>query len=227
MVQTLKGSLLIAGLLAVLTIAWLVGEVAWTVRQLRPHLEVTLENIDRTVIVAGAAAGDLEQGSRAWKKASEQQASETTAAMRNVNADAARLSSFISRTDVSVNSMLLPALAVALDRQDTALLANQSKLGTNLDGLKTVAEALERTIQDADAQISSPDIKASLDNLSASSKNMATGMANLAGVTLDAKQAADYELAQLKKPASVWLGVLKFVLSYGSDARVLFTGGIK
>jgi hypothetical protein len=222
-----RRALEVAGLVALAALVWLVGEAAWTVRQLRPHLEVTLENIDRVTIVAGVTASEVQKGALEWQKASKAQSSATTKVLSHADAVAAQFSSFVSALDLSLTSGLIPQLQAIAQEQNSALLSNQARVGTNLDTLQQATSALRKTVQDADAQISSPDIRASLDNLSLSSKQMADGMTNLAGVTKDAKDAADYELAQLRKPASVWLGVLKFVLSYGSDARVLFTGGVK
>lgn len=194
------------------------GELAWTMHTVRPHLNITLENIDRTVIVAGAAAGDIERSARAWEAASKTQATQTTVALSHVTAAANALSSFVSKTDSSLNANLIPTASSVLSAQNVALLENQAQLRSSL-------QTLETTISDADKQIASPQIANSLSNIEASTLNLNAGIKNLTGVTADAKDAADYELAQLKKPIAVWRRVLQFVLSSGSDARVLFTGG--
>jgi hypothetical protein len=222
-----KLALQLAGTLALVALGWLCVEGALTVHALRPHALVTLENIDRVTIVAGVTASEVQKGALAWQQASADQSKYATRALGSSQATLASLQTLVRRTDASLNGSVLPSLAASLNEQNQALSGNQARLGANLDELKTTTKALRQMVEDADGQISSPDIKASLDNLTLSSKDMATGMANLAGVTKDAKDAADFELAQLKKPANFWLGVLKFVLNYGSDARVLFTGGVK
>lgn len=200
------------------------GEFAWTIHTTRSHLEQTLTDLDRTVIIAGGAARDVELGARQWQTASSAQLAATqnilqgaNRALSNVNAGAVALTTFISRTDKSLNDGLFSEATSVLAEQTSALQLNQTKLSQSLD-------TLTKTLTDADTTIASPQIANSLSNIEASTLNLNAGIKNLTGVTADAKSAADYELEQLKKPAKVWLQVLKFVLGYGADARGLFVG---
>lgn len=201
------------------------GELAWTMHTVRPHLIQTVTDLDRTVIIAGGAARDVELGARQWQTASSAQLAATqnilrgaNQALSNVNAGAAALTTFISRTDKSLNDGLFSEATSVLATQASELSSNQTKLSESLS-------TLTKTLTDADTTIASPQIANSLSNIEASTLNLNAGIKNLTGVTADAKDAADYELAQLKKPIAVWRRVLQFVLSSGSDARVLFTGG--
>jgi chromosome segregation ATPase len=200
------------------------GEVAWTIHTSRSHLNQTLTDLDRTVIIAGATAGDVERASRKWEEASESQIQATTKVLSSVSAVAAQTGVLLSRTDNSLNSLLTPQMLSALNQQNDALLSNQAALRDNLSALRSATDSLKLTLSDADKQIASPQIANSLSNIEASTLNLNAGIKNLTGVTADAKAAADYELAQLQKPEKVWMAILKFVLQYGADARGLFVG---
>jgi hypothetical protein len=200
------------------------GEVAWTIHTSRSHLNQTLTDLDRTVIVVGATAGDVERASRKWEEASESQIQATTKVLSSVSAVAAQTGVLLSRTDNSLNSLLTPQILSALNQQNAALLSNQAALRDNLFALRSATDSLKLTLSDADKQISNPAIANSLSNIEASTLNLNAGVKNLVGISADGKSAADYELEQLKKPAAVWLQVLKFVLGYGADARGLFVG---
>jgi hypothetical protein len=208
-----RRALEVAGLVALAALVWLVGEAAWTVRQLRPHLEVTLENIDRVTIVAGVTASEVQKGALAWQKASATQSESATRVLGSSQATFASLQTLVKRTDASLNGSVLPSLAASLNEQNQALSANQARLGANLDELKTATVALQRTILDADSTFASPDVKSSLDAVSAATTDAAASMANLKGVTSDAKQAADYELKVLEAPVSKIKAALLFAVT--------------
>src|SRR5258708_38396116 len=135
----LQGLLLVAGV-------WICCEGAYTLHVLRPKLLVTVENVDRATIAAGVAASHLEKGSDIWLQASKTQATETTKAMRSVNAVAERASILLSRTDDSLNANLLPSLTKTIQDQNGALLESESFLKENL-------LASQKLLLDADAQI--------------------------------------------------------------------------
>ena len=77
----MKTALDIAKLLAYCALIVLLGECAFAVHRLRPKLEVTVSNIDRATIAAGAAAGNIEKASRQWKATQEQVAKDSTAVL--------------------------------------------------------------------------------------------------------------------------------------------------
>lgn len=222
----MKRALEVAGLLALAAVAWLCCESALTVRYARDRSVYTFDQVNKVLRESSQTLDELRKASTTWNEASKTQVRQVSSAMSNVGAAAAQFTTSFAVLEKSASSVF-SATQTAIEQQNATGLLNQARLGADLDSLQSAVKTLDRLTADADAQISSPDIKTSLENFSLSSKQMADGMTNLAGVTKDAKDAADYELAQLRKPASVWLGVLKFVLSYGSDARVLFTGGVK
>lgn len=192
-------------------------ELNSTLRDIHAHTTVTLENLDRNLIILGVTLTEVQKGAKEWQTASVIQSKSATAVLGSVQATTASLQTLVRRTDASLNDSVLPSLAASVNTQNQALLQTQSNLQTGLT-------LLQQTLRDADAQIKDPALAASLANIQASTGNLNAGIQNLVGVTADAKTAADYELAQLQKPGKIWLDVLKFVLGYGSDARGLFVG---
>ena len=201
----------IIGLALGLALFWLALEAAWTVHELRPKLAVTITNIDRATIAAGAAAGNVEKASRAWKAASEEQASQTTKAMSSVSAAAEQLTQFISRTDNSLNSQFIPSLQTALQEENAAMLESQKSLQSNL-------ESAQKVLLDADKVIADPAIKASVDNLSLSVKNTAEITGNVAATTESVKNGVDYEVKQIMAPVSKVKMILLFVVKVARTA---------
>jgi hypothetical protein len=214
----------IVKILCLVAATWFFAELAWTIHAVRPKALVTIDNVDRTVIVTGAAAGDVEKAARKWQEASESQVAATSTVLSDVSVLVGRTTALLSRTDNSLNSLLTPQILSALNQQNAALLSNQERLQGNLTALQSATVSLNKTLTDADAQVSNPAISNSLSNLEASTLNLNAGVKNLTAVTADAKSAADYELQQLQKPEKVWMAFLKFVLQYGANARGLFTG---
>jgi hypothetical protein len=192
-------------------------EVRGFVHDVRSHTVVTLENLDRNLIVLGVTLTEVQKGAKSWQQASDIQSKSATAVLGSVQATTASLQTLVKRTDASLNDSVLPSLAASVNTQNQALLQTQSDLQTGLT-------LLQQTLKDADAQIKDPAIAQSLANIQASTQNLNAGIVNLTGVTADAKNLADYEVKQLETPEKVWLAVLKFVLGYGASARGLFVG---
>jgi hypothetical protein len=191
-----------AKLLAYCALILLLGEAAWTLHRLRPKLEVTVSNIDRATIAAGAAAGNVEKASRAWEKSSMEQSSKTTAAMSAVSVSAERLSTFVSRTDASVNSDLLPALTLSIRQQNASLLQSQEGLQDNLKEMLKATQSLRKDLDDADRTISGPELKETLQNTADASKNAVVVTQNLAATTADVREGVHYEVRQLEAPVT-------------------------
>jgi len=213
-----KRALEVAGLLALLALGWLATELAWTTHVTRPKVLVTLENVDRVAIVAGVTASEVQKGALEWQKASKAQSSATTKALSHVDAVAAQFSSFVSATDKSLNSGLIPQLQAIAQEQNSALLSNQARVGANLDTLQNELESLRRTTDAATAQISDPSIKTSLANVAAASEQMA-------GVASDAHTESGLIVAQTReafKPKNKVLAVLQLIGGGTVTAAELF-----
>ena len=203
--RTLTALLLFAGIMVC-------GEVAWTIQKIRPELEVTISNVDRATIAAGAAAANVEKASRAWQQASKDQSSKTTKAMSDVSAAAEQFTMFVSRTDASVNGVLVPQLKTSIEQQNAALLDNQKQLQASLQNVAESSTGLQKFLTDADVQISNPQIKKSVDNVAVSTENLAVATDQAAATMKSVKSGVDYEVAQIEKPVSKVKAVLLFVV---------------
>jgi hypothetical protein len=206
--------------LAVLSVV--LGEVAWTIHRIRPKVEVTISNADRTLIIMGAAATHLEKAAGTWEQASKSQALATSQTMLNVGAAAKQLSGFISRTDSSVNSVLLPALSNSITEQSAALLVTQKELQTNLSQMGQATQQLQATLAAANAVIADPQIKETLLHVDETSANVAESTKHLERSTQDVQDVADYYKKKLTTPVSFWKTLLTNALQFGSQARILF-----
>jgi hypothetical protein len=196
--------------LVLLALTAFLGELAYSIHQLRPKLEVTVSNADRALIAAGAAAGNLERASRAWEQASKEQSAQTTKAMSNVSAAAKGLSTFVSRTDASVNSSLFPQITEAIRQQNAALLTSQNALQSNLSQIAQATTQLQKTLADADKVIADPAIKESVDSLAFSSQNLVVATSEGAASMQDVHKALDYEIHELTKPVSKLKAAMEF-----------------
>ena len=192
--RVLHALLVLAGIVAL-------GEVAYTVHVVRPKILVTITNVDRAAIAAGAAAGNLEKASRAWEKSSQDTASNTLKAMSNVSAAAAQLTSSVSVVEKSVSGLLLTSEQV-ITQQSANLSTSQTALQNSLLEVQKTNQALQKTLVDADAQIANPAIGQSVNNLAEMTKQGAATMTEAAGTVKDVHTAADYELKQLLAPVS-------------------------
>ena len=202
-----------AKLLVYCALILLLGECAWAVHRLRPKLEVTVSNIDRATIAAGAAAGNLERASRTWEKSSQEQAIRTTSAMQSVDAAAKQLTLLVSRTDDSMNLSLFPTISKAIQSQNAALLDNQKALSVNLAAMSQATAALQKDLDDADRTISGPELKETLQNTADATRNAVVVTQNLAATTADVREGVHYEVRQLEAPVTKVKAVFNIALT--------------
>jgi hypothetical protein len=189
--------------LTLVALILLLGKATIVLNELEPKLANTIENTNRALIAAGAAAGNLEKASEKWEQASQSQSTQTTLAVSHVNAVVEQLSTFITKTDASLNVSLFPALTQAINQQNAGLLTSGQTFSGVLDQAKKV-------LTDADAQVTNPSINASLANVDAATLETAQAMQNVHAET-------DLILGQTRK-AFAPESRLK------SIARMIFTG---
>jgi hypothetical protein len=206
-------------LLAVVT--WLVAECGWTVHKFRPQLSLTMTNVDRAMIAAGAAAGNVEKASRAWQETSKAQSESTLQAMSNVAVAAKQITGLVSRTDESINSSLIPSLTKAINDQNALLGESQQNLQANLLQTLKASQQLQKTLADADATIADPAIKQSIENLAVATKNASDSTEHLSQITASGERTAQYYEKKLTTPAGFLKTFVQFVLQVGSEARIL------
>jgi hypothetical protein len=211
--------------IAILVVSALLSLVLWDlhsfIRDGRTTAATTMRDLHVTVIEAGLTLKNLREASLEWKKASQTQSQQTTQAMSGVSAAASKLTSFVARTDESINSQIIPRLSTVLEQQSLALLQTQLDLQANLKEILVTTQQLQKTLADADAQLASPAIQKTLDNLSVASENMSEATGHLANITADGEKTADYYAKRLMTPQSFIKTVALTVLRLGSEARLL------
>ena len=176
------------------------------VKALGDEASATLENLNRTVVIAAGAFTNVEKGARSWRDNSDAQATQSTEALKNLNAAAKSLDSLVISTDKSLNSLLLPSLSAAIDDQNAALRQTER----NVDAAVTVATA---TLADADRQLANPRIAESVDNVADSSKSLAIATAAGAATLQKVQQGVEYEVNSLMKPVRKAKAVLLFIVT--------------
>lgn len=193
-------------IVALLAIIALCAIIAYYALKTAPRVGQTVEDLDRSVIIIGATATNLEKASRVWQQASQDQASVTSKAMSNVSAAAAAVTSLALHTDSSINSNLIPSLTATVSDQNAQLVETQRELQKQLAGVGAVTASTQRMIADADTQVKNPDIAATF-------KSVATTTNEAAGTMTSIHRGVDYEVSELMKPISkvkaVALAVLK------------------
>ena len=187
--------------IALVAVTWLAGECAYTVHELRPKAELTLEHINRATIAAGAAAANVERASRKWQEASQNQIAQSTAVLSETKQTLARIRLLVQDTDVSLTT-LSSALTTAIDQQNQSLLQTQRGLQTAISGIGLTTSQASKVLADADAQITSPDIQKTLDNVATSSANLAQATQDGAATMKDVRVAVDKEVATLLAPVN-------------------------
>ena len=197
-------------------LALAVGLLAWLALDLHRFIgkaTVTVENYDRLAIITGAAMTSVQKGAKTWEESSKSQVLITSKAMSNVSAAASALTSFISKTDESVNSTLLPTLSRAIDSQNASLLETQSEVQKNLILAQPAILDLAVASHSAANVLSDPDIKVALDNGAKSTQNLAVATDNFAATTAKVRQGVDYEVNELMKPVKKVKAIFLFLVT--------------
>jgi hypothetical protein len=182
---------------------------------IKPKLVNTIENTNRAVIAAGAAAGNVEKASRAWQSASEREIQNSNQLLATMNASAKSLDGLIRATDKNLNEELLPSISEAIQHQDLELTNSQAQLRGNLIAMQKATVRLESTLTDADQILADPTIKVSLDNIEMTSHNVSAGTAELAATATDVRQVADKFRETYLKPVNIWWATLEKILGIG------------
>lgn len=200
----------IATLAALTAIVALAVEGVIALHSLRPRAAVTLDNLDRTIIIAGVAATHLEKASDVWEKASAEQSSKTLAVLSDANVAVNRFSTFISRTDSSLNLSLAPALMQSVQQQNVSLLETQVALRSSLS-------RVESTVGDIDSRVNDPAIASSVHRIDMAAGEMVESMANVKATTADIKQVADKVREDYLKPQKFAWALVKELAGFGGS----------
>ena len=192
----------ILGAVALVLLIFCLGVVAHVLWQVAPSVEPTVRDMHTTVLEAGLTLKNLREASQSWKEASEKQTSETTQAMSNLSGAARNLSGFISRTDESLNSRVLPSLTDMLTQQNSALLESQKRLQENLQSIAETTQQAQMVLVDADKVIAGPELKTTLDKVATSSENLASATEHADKSMAKVEQGVTYEVNELMKPVN-------------------------
>lgn len=206
-------TVLIQGLtVLVLVLAiFILGVVAVEMIRLGPTLEITAKELHDTVHKTELTMEELRKGAKTWQQASKEQASATTLAMSNVDAAVERFTLFVSHTDASINSSLLPSLTDALQTQNASLLTTQKQLQANLQEMEYVTQQLQQTLADADKQIADPQVKIAIDNLATASQSVASATDHADKTMASVQQGVEYEVHEITKPVSAAKKAVLFI----------------
>jgi len=213
----LKHVLAILQAIALLLLIAVLGAVLILINALRPKAVQALTDLDRTTVIVAGAATNIEKASRAWEQASKDQSAQTTKAMQRVSAAAGGLSSFISRTDTSVNVLLFPAVTEAIRQQNAALLTSQAALQANLAEMQKATQKLQQTLVDADKVIADPNLAEASKNLADASQEAAGTLVEAHASVTDVRQVADKFRETYLKPQNVAWAILKQLIGIGGS----------
>lgn len=162
---------------------------------IQQKMRVTLDNVDRTVIVMGVTATHLEKAGRQWETTQRQLASDSGDAITQTKATLATIQTAASNLDVSANG-LLTTVNQSVTQQ------NQSLLETQRDAQNLLTEA-DFTIK----------------GLTSTTEQSAEAMGHLNGMAKDGQEIADHFRDEILKPVAVWKKIAEFVLGHGYQAR--------
>ena len=187
--------------LALAAVGWCAGEAAWTIRQARPKVLVTISNVDRVAIVAGVAATEIQKGAAEWEKASKLQALESTSVLTATKDSLVSMQTDVHSVAVSANSLLL-LTSKAIDHQDQSLLQTQTALQGTLKDVSQTAQESQMVLVDADKVIADPALKQSVDNLATASQSVASATEHADKSMAKVEQGVTYEVNELMKPVN-------------------------
>jgi hypothetical protein len=189
-------------LLALAALSFLLIECGLTVRYARSRMVWTWDKVNQNLKESSQTLDEVRKAATTWEQASKDQASKTTKAMSDVSAAAEQFTTFVSRTDASVNGVLVPQLKTSIEQQNAALLGNQKQLQASLQNVAESSTGLQKFLADADVQILNPSIQKSVDSLATTSQNLAVTTEQAAATMTDVHKAVDYEVHELTKPVS-------------------------
>lgn len=159
-----------------------------------------LTDANRTVIIIGATATNVEKASRAWEKSSQEQASQTTMAMSNVSAAAKQLTTSISSVEQSTSGLLWSTQS-AITQQNAELSETQ--------------QILRQSLNSANALLANPKWDETLGGLAATLTNTASTTGHLSEMAGSGERIVKHYEATLTKPVGTIRTLAEFILDNG------------
>jgi hypothetical protein len=188
------------GCVALLAVAWLAAESAYSIRYARQRSVYTFDQLNKVLRETSQTLDEVRKGATTWNQASKEQSTQTTQAMSRVSAVAGQLSLFVTRTDESINAHLLPTLTESIREQNASLLTNEETLTGSLKQIGETTNQAQKVLIDADAVISSPKLQETLASTAESAHNLSKATADGAATMADVRKAVEYEVHQLMAP---------------------------
>jgi hypothetical protein len=201
----------------ILVLAFFAIHGAHKIKALGDEASSTLENLNRTVVIAANAFTNVEKASREWKDNSQSQASQTTAVLGSAQKTIASLQRLVDNTDAQLNGSVLPSLATAVNEQSRTLMETQRNLQSNLAELGQATAQLNKTLEDGDALIADQNIKEALAKLATASQNAADATGHLSAIAADGQQVADKFRNDYLKPQKFAWELLKQLAGLGGS----------
>lgn len=200
---------------------WLCIEMTVTIQELRPQIAETLRGLHASANETALTMRNVREATGEWKKASQAQAANSTAATKELRKDLGDLSALIEHTDRQLNGLVLPQITNLVAHQDASLddMERQVSIATSKFSrdssamLEQTTNLISKLSQDA----ADPAIQASLRNIELTTANTAATTKNLQDTTVVLEDYAK----RLTKPASMLKQVALGALQVGYQLRGL------
>lgn len=195
------------------------------VRAVSPKVGNSLDQVAIAAANVNAATKTLAEASAAekdnWTKAS-MEAAKTGGAVRL----------FVDRVDRQLNDKTLPNFDAQLSAFSTQSQVSLKQAGDAAEQLGFAAQALsadaatlDGTLDDFDETLNDHHIAESLARIADATQQLSEASGHANKILADGEIVADHYEAEIMKPVSLGRRVGEYLLTFGSDARVLFTGG--
>jgi chromosome segregation ATPase len=185
-----------AAAICFLAVAFLAMKLAMAMDAVEPKIILATENVDRTVIITGAAMANLEKATRSIKAREDAEYDKVQAVSTQLAGVVAGVNGSISKLDSTLDSLTaltqstnenMGKVEVDADANLRQLQPALSNLNVELEKLPAVTESLNAAIQ----------------GMQPIEKNAGEITANTAAITDDAKKTADFYYSKLTAPVSM------------------------
>jgi len=216
--QTIGIGALLSVTVLCIALVRLVDDVDRFTRLNLPKVESTLDEVALATENVTAATKTLAEASAAekdnWTKASKE-AAKTGGAVRL----------FVDKLDRQLNDKTLPNFDAQISALSAQSQTTLKEVAETADALSLAATNFGNAATSLDKTIADPNIGLSLAHLSLATGQLADASGHANKILDDGEKVADHYEAEILKPVSFARKLGEYVLTFGADARVLFTGG--
>ena len=216
--QTIAIGALVSAIVLCFSLVKLVEDLDHIARATAPKVETALDQLVIASSNVNAATKTLSEASAAekdnWTKAS-MEAAKTGGAVRL----------FVDKLNRQLNDKTLPNVDEQIKALSSKSQLSLKQAGDAAEQLGFAAEQLGITAESLDGTVSNPNIASSLQQISEATQQIAQASGHANKILADGEKVADHYEAEIMKPVSFAKKLGEYVLTFGADARVLFTGG--